>query len=64
MRLERLNLEPSCDHIFIATVPDSVRATSFVFSCISGTFAIVCVALLGVTMKKKLRKRCLRGQQR
>ena len=44
MRLERLNLGPSCDYIFIATVPDSVRATFFVFSCILGTFEIFCVA--------------------
>ena len=47
MELERLNLGPSCDYIFIATVPDSVRATFFVFSCISGTFEIFCVASLG-----------------
>ena len=35
--------------IFIATarVPDSVRATFFVFSCISGTFEIFCVLRLG-----------------
>ena len=47
MRLERLNLGQSCDQIFIATVLDSVRATIFVFSCISGKFEIFCVALLG-----------------
>ena len=29
--------------IFIATVPDSVRATLFVSSSISGTFEIFCV---------------------
>ena len=55
MRLESSNLGPSCDQIFIATVPDSVRATFFVFVCISGTLEILCVALLGVMMKKKLR---------
>ena len=33
--------------IFIATVLDLVRATFFVFSCISGTFKIFCVARLG-----------------
>jgi len=38
MRLVRLNLGPRCDYICIATVPDSVRATFFMFSCISGTF--------------------------
>jgi len=47
MRLERLNLGQSCDQIFIATVPDSVHATFFVFSFISGTFEIFCIAPLG-----------------
>jgi len=46
MRFERLILGPSCDEIFVATVPDSVRVTSFVFSCISGTFEMFCVAPL------------------
>jgi len=47
MRLELLNLGPSCDQNFIATVPDSVRATFFVFSCISGTFETFASLRLG-----------------
>ena len=59
-----MNLGPSWNEIFIATVPGSVLATLFVFSLFRACSKFFCDVRRLVTMPKKVHGKCFRDRQR